>query len=311
MAVSVISPVNGLFDPKTRDKSNVGEVLKLALFGKPQFPKGTALSTQDGDTVAADILRIQKEVRTAKVMLANLMGRRGADFSGTFDTSNADALASAFSLTGKGVTFPAATLRTIRLRMVSTNNADSFYQEVEQDVWGNDGVTPVLGDARLVKAFMVDAGVYQQMGRAHLKTTEAGVESTDGMNSTGLSVAGLTAGTGVLTTPVARAVKVIGAHYGLTGAYDAGATGIEPHIQAFDGDGSARIDMARPDTGAVSTAPAAGFLDVELELWPISQCQLVLNSTAVEVHIRTTVADIFRHKLEAYIGPAITNTLSA
>ncbi len=310
MVLSVINPATGLFDPYTRDKEAIGTVLRLALFGKAGFPRGTSLVNPASSSAAAtDLVNIRKQVRTAQVMAAQLMGRRGVDFKGVFDTSNADALSSAFSLTGLGVTFPAATLRTIRLNMVSSNDAETIYQEVEQDVWGNDGVTPKLGDARLNKAYKVLSGTYAAMGRVHLKTNEAGTEVTDGMNSSGLSIAGITNGTGVLTTPLARATRVIGSNYGAD-TYGA-TTGAVPHVAILDGDGSARIDVASPDDGLADTTPATGFLDVELELWPQAQVQLVLSAAIVQVHIRTTVADIYRHRAECYIGPAISNALSA
>ncbi len=310
MAVSTINAATGLFDPYTRDKLSVGEVLRLALFGKPQSAKGTAVVPSAGVAAAtAAITLVKKQVRTAQVMCAHLMGRRGVDFKGVFDTSDNAALAQAFDLTDLGVTFPAATMRTIQLRMVSTNNAESLHQIIEQDVWGNDGVTPKLGDARLVDAYKILSGTYAKLGRVHLKTDAAGTESTDGMSNAGTAVAGLTNGTGVLTTPLARATKVIGSNYGAD-TYGA-TTGAIPHVAILDGDGSARIDVGSPDDGLADTTPATGFLDVELELWPQAQVQLVMNSVNVEVHLRTTVADIYRHRIEAYIGPAISNALSA
>lgn len=309
MAVSVINAATGLFDPYTRDKLSVGEVLRLALFGKAQFPKGTSLVPGQAAAAAADITRIKKEVRTAQVMCAKMWGRRAADFKGVFDTSDNAALAEAFDLTTLGVTFPAATMRTITLRMVSSNNVETLVQTVEQEVWGNDGVTPKLGDARLLDAYKVLSGTYSKMGRVHLQTDGAGTETTAGMSNAGTTVAGLTNGTGVLTTPLARAVKVIGSNYGAD-TY-AATTGAVPHVAILDGDGSARIDVASPDDGLTDTTPGAGVLDVELELWPQAQVALVMNSVNVEVHLRTNVSDIYRHRIEAYVGPALSNALSA
>lgn len=309
MAVSAIIAATGLFDPYTRDKLSIAEVLRLALFGKPQFPKGTSLASQSGSSAASDITDIKKQIRTAQVMCAHMMGRRGVDFKGVYDTSDNAALAEAFDLTDLGVTFPAATLRRIKLFMVSTNNAESIYQEIEQDVWGNDGTTPKLGDARLIDAFKILSGTYAKMGRVHMRTDGTGAETTDGTTNSGTSVAGLTNGTGVLTTPLARAVKVLGSNYGAD-TYDA-TKGCVPHVAVLDGDGSARVDLGSADDGLVDTTPAAGVLDVELELWPQAQVQLVMNSTHVEVHLRTNVADVYRHRIEVFIGPALGNPLSA
>jgi hypothetical protein len=311
MAVSAINPATGLFDPYTRDKEQIGTVLKLALFGKAGFPKGTSLSSSTpGTAAAADITAIKKQVRTAQVMCARLMGRRGVDFKGVFDTSDGSALASAFSLTTLGVTFPAATLRTISLFMVSSNDVETIYQEIEQDVWGNNGTTPKLGDARIKEAYKVLSGTYQKMGRIHMKTDAAGTEATDGTSNAGTAVAGLTNGTGVLTTPLHRMARVLGCNYAAD-TYNA-ATGCVPHVAALVGStGAGRIDVAAADDGLADTTPGTGALDIELELWPQAQVQLVLNANAVEVHLRTTVADIYRHRIECYAGPAISNALSA
>ena len=312
MAVSVIDPAKGLFDPQTRDKASIKKILNLALFGKARFPTGVSLATQAGATVAADLVQIDKELRTAQVMVAHMMGRRAADFRGTFDTSDNAALALAFALSGvsgKGVTFPAATTRRITLRMVSSNDADTFYQEVQQDVWGNNGTTPVLGDARLIKAYMLDAGVYKQMGIASLSTTQAMVEATDGTNSSGTAGAALSSSTSAITFPPARAVRVIGTHV----AQDAFAstTGNQALITALNAAaGTATLVQARPDTGVAADAPA-GTVHATLELWPVAQIALVLNSNAVEIHIRTTLSDIFRHRVEVFVGPAESNALSA
>ncbi len=309
MVLSNVSPFSGQFDPYVRDKLAIAEVIKLAIFKEPNFPKGTSLAGQDGDAVAADLSASRARFRTASVMLSRMCGRRAADFRGVVDTSNTDALSSAVSLTAKGVTFPAATMRTIKLRMVSTNNADSMVQEVEQDVWGNDGTTPKLGDARLLKAFKIASGTYQAMGRVHVRAASDGTEKTDDTNSAGSSIAALTNGTAVLTTPVARAARVLGVNFA-SDTYDA-TKGCVPHIAVLDGDGSARIDLGSADDGLVDTTPATGILDIAMELWPTAQCKLVLNSTAVEVHVNSSVNDVYRHVLEVEVGPAISNALSA
>lgn len=309
MVLSVISPFVGAFDPFTRDKLDIAGVLQLAMFGKPQFPSGTALVTQGGAAFATEAALAKAQRRTAKVMLTDLMGRRAADFRGTVDTSNADALSSAVSLTTKGVTFPAATLRTIKLRMVSTNDAESIYQEIEQDVWGNDGVTPKLGDARLVKAFKIASGTYAAMGRIHYKGV-LDVEDTNGMNSSGTALAAFSTGNAALTFPVSRAVKVIGTNCSGSDATLTNNRSIR--VQAPAAAGTAAILTASEGaTDALADPAATSIIEAELEIWPVAQCQLVLNVAAVEVHVRTTLADVYRHIVDVLVGPAQTNKLSA
>ncbi len=308
MAVSVIDPAKGLFDPKTRDKASIKSVLNLALFGKARFPTGTSLATQAGATVAADLVQIDKELRTAQVMVAHMLGRRAADFRGTFDTSDNAALASAFSLTAKGVTFPAATMRRIVLRMVSSNNADTIHQQVEQDVWGNDGVTPVLGEARLIKAHIVDAGVFKRLGIVNVDAVVA-VESAQA--SPGTALAGYSSGAAALTFPPSRAVHVIGCGVSQD-AYEIATSPALASISAISASGGTAVFNATlSGTGVATDPPAADISYGTLELWPEAQIQLALNVTAVEVHIRTTLSDIFRHRVEVFVGPAESNALSA
>lgn len=309
MAVTLTESASGLFDADTRDKTSLDKILKLAMFGQSKFPKGTALA---GGTAATDILLKEKQIRTAKTMVARAAGRPAADFRARFTTSNADALANVFALNGtlgKGVTFPAGSIRTVTLTMRTSNDADRWLQTVEQEVYGNDGTTPVLGDARLMMACMLVGSTYNQLGRTHLKAAQDGTEATTGMSNSGFTTAALTNGTAVLTTPAARAARVIGVNFAAD-TY-AATTGAVPHVAILDGDGSARIDVASPDDGLADTTPGTGVLDVAIELWPEPQVQLVLSSTTVQVHARASRNDVFTHELEVYIGPARVIPLGA
>jgi len=311
MSVSVISPVAGLFDPYTRDKLGITELLTLALFGKAEFPSGVALATQGGAAFATEAAQRKAAKRTAKVMLAKACGRRAADFRGTFDTSDNGALASAFALSGdsgKGVTFPAATLRTITMRMVSTNNADSFYQEVEQDVWGGDGTTPVLGLARLTRAFMVDAGVYKEMGDmvAH------GVVDVEDATQTspGTALAAYSSGY-ALTFPPGRAGHVKSVHVSQD-AYELSTSPGAGTVEAFSATaGTGNVETYVTGAGTATAVAAADLLSVEFFVSPPPQIRLALATNDVQVHINCSVNDVFRHLVEVEIGAARSNTLSA
>ena len=304
MAVAIVDGPLGLFDPDTRDKASLSKVLKLAMFGQSEFPTGVALAAGGSTLTAAQQLK-RKQVRTAQMMLSRSFGRRAADFTARFTTSNADALANVFALSGasgQGVTFPAGSVRTISMILRSSNDADRWYQEVEQEVYGNDGTTPVLGDPRLINAFMLDADVYLQLGRTHLKSAQDGTEATTGMSSSGFTTAALTNGTATLTTPPGRAARVIGVNFAAD-TYAAG-TGCVPHVAILDGDGSARIDVAAADDGLADTTPGTGVLDVAIELWPEPQVKLALSTTTVQVHANCSRNDIFTHQVEVFIGPA-------
>lgn len=285
MALTLTSGPSGVFDPTTRDTATFLQKLRYA----------------DGSTgTAAQRVTAQNELE------------KKCDFKVGFTTPDNGALNNAMKLSGtssRGVTFPAATIRTIKMVMRSSNDADTFYQEVEQDVWGNDGTTPVLGDQRLVKAFMIDAGVYKQMGEVHLQTTEAMVETTDGSNSSGLAGAALSSSNSAFTFPPARIVQLIGTQISQD-TFNA-ATGGELRVSTLSASaGTATLNQIAGDDGAAADAPA-GSVHAHMVLWPLAQVALVLNSTAVEVHARTTLSDVFTHSLEVTVGKAISVALGA
>ena len=121
MAVSVVSKT-GLFNPYIRDQASVDHVVRLALYGNGDQPK---------DATAATLQLAQRT--TARQMLARAMGKQAADFRVFATTSDNSALAQALDLTDEGVTFPAATVRKIRMVMRSSNDADTFVQTIEQN----------------------------------------------------------------------------------------------------------------------------------------------------------------------------------
>lgn len=289
MAVTVVSKT-GLFDPDTRDKASIARVLGLATYGT-----GT---------------RAQRV--TARAMLARSMGRRGSDFQVHATTSNNDALAAALVLSGttsEGVTFPANTVRTVRMEMLSTNDEDRIFQVIEQDVLG--GTTPVLGDPKLVDAYIMDDGVYAKLGRVHLQANAAMTEVTDGMSNSGIAGGALSSSVSAITFPPSRALRIIGSSI----AQDTSAAGTGAYAKVIDalGDaGSGTFDLQHTalDDGAAADAPT-GQVDLAIELWPQAQIELALNTNDVEVHIRTTLSDVFSHRFDVEIGPAREAALSA
>jgi len=285
MTIALISGPSGVFDPTTRDNTSFFQKLRYA----------------DGSTgTAAQRVTAQNELE------------KKSDFKVGFTTSNNDALANCMKLSGtssRGVTFPAATVRTVTMVMRSSNDADTFYQEVEQDVWGNDGVTPVLGNARLKRAFMLDAGVYKEMGEVHYASSEAMAEATDGTNSPGLAGGALSSSNSAFTFPPARAIQLIGT--AISQDTFAAATGGELRVSTLSASaGTAVLNQIAGDDGAAADAPA-GTVHAHMVLWPPAQVALVLNSTAVEVHARTTISDVFTHSLEVTVGKAIGVALGA
>ena len=283
MAVAVTSGPRGLFDPYTRDQSGLpGKIAKAVL--------GAGSAAQRA---------------TARAELFNQ-----PDFTVEFSTDDADALSNCLKLSGtssRGVTFPADTVRTIRMLMRSSNDADTFFQELEQDVYGDDGVTPVLGNVRLKRAFMLDAGVYKQMGDIVINSVVA-VEGDE--SAPGSALAAYSSGY-ALTFPPSRVAIVKGIHVSQD-TFEATTSAGHASIEALSASaGTGNVESYLTGAGTSVAIAAADLLQISMQLWPLAQAALVLNSTAVEVHARTTLADAFVHDLNVWVGKAISVALGA
>jgi hypothetical protein len=276
MAIAITSPATGLFDPDTRDKAGLARRLTLAVLG--------AGSAAQRATARAELCK-------------------AADFKVSFTSSNADALANCLKLSGsssRGVTFPAQTLRTIRMVMRSRNDADQFYQVIEQDVYGNDGTTPVLGNARLVKACMVDAAVYKAMGDIEINSV---VDVEGAESAPGSALAAYSSGY-ALTFPPSRVAIVKGVHVSQD-AYELATSPGHATIEALSATaGTGNVESYVTGAGTATAVAAADLLQISMKLWPPMQVALVLNSTAVEVHARSVINDVFTHNLEVFVGQA-------
>src|SRR6187399_1960953 len=178
MALTLSSPVVGMFDPTTRDQASMARKLALAVLGA-----GTAAQRQ---TARAELLQ-------------------RPDFVATARTTDNTAASEVIDLTDEGVTFPAATVRKIRFRSRTRNGADSFHQEWEQYVLG--GTTPVLlGSPRLINASASLNGVGKQYGRCRLTyaIVDGAIGSVVAEHTTlGMSLADVDNGNGVITHPIA------------------------------------------------------------------------------------------------------------
>jgi hypothetical protein len=276
MAIAITSPATGLFDPDTRDKAGLARRLTLAVLG--------AGSAAQRATARAELCK-------------------AADFKVSFTSSNADALANCLKLSGsssRGVTFPAQTLRTIRMVMRSRNDADQFYQVIEQDVYGNDGTTPVLGNARLVKACMVDAAVYKAMGDIEINSV---VDVEGAESAPGSALAAYSSGY-ALTFPPSRVAIVKGVHVSQD-AYELATSPGHATVEALSATaGTGNVESYVTGAGTATAVAAADLLQLSMKLWPPMQVALVLNSTAVEVHARSVINDVFTHNLEVFVGQA-------
>jgi hypothetical protein len=271
MALTVVNPATGTFDATTRDQSSLFKKVAYAILG--------AGSTTQSITAQNELL-----------------GR--PDFKARAKTTDNTAASQVIDLTDEGVTFPAATLRRIKFRSKATTDNDTWVQEWEQYVWGNDGTTPKLvGSPRLLNAVGIIAGTPVQYGDVRISATVATTAITEVTEHTsaGSSIAASSSGVAVLTHPIARATigaKLVSAHF----SADVTTIGEQRHVQV--------------ETG-VSSTTADGQLEVKLFILPPPSVALVMTSNNLEVHVGHDATDDVYHDVEVFVGPTESNALTA
>jgi hypothetical protein len=276
----------GAFDPYTRDQASMFKKLAFAFLGV-----GTAAQTA---TAQAEILR-------------------KPDFSAEIQTTTDTADLEALDLTQEGVTFPARTIREIRVKSHCLTDNDHFYYEWTESVLG--GTTPVLMGQKIIDGWCDEAGTASEYGRLHFKATLSSV-STPVVNfaSKGLSIDAITSGAADFNVPPNRLCLVKGINYagslttstpsGNLVAVDTqflGGTNGTDAIQFWDVQTSTQLLLDNPIAGADH------ILEIAFEVWPPHNHRLVLDTNNVTIKC-TSVAQIgdenLKHFLEVFVGPA-------
>lgn len=272
MALTIPFGPIGQFDPFTRDQASYFRRVALAVLGA-----GTSA---------------ERETARNELLLR-------PDFRARAKTTDNSAASAVFSLTGKGITFPANTLRKIRFRSNARNTTDQWVQDWEQYVLG--GTTPKLvGTPRLINAVGNINGTVVQYGICHAQATYSTDTATAvAANSTaGSSLGNNATNTITLTHPIARSspkwirgINNCPAAATASGArHVAGVTATSTTFSLFV------TDLATPS--AASPAPSA--LDVEFLILPPPSVALVMNSNAVEIHVgHDASANVF-HDIDVY-----------
>lgn len=296
MALSIVSGPIGDFDPHTRDEAGMATIIARAVFGASS---GTSTSRQAAR-------------QTARAQLLNR-----PDFKVTVKTTDNTAASQAIDLTDNGVTFPASTIRTVRFKSVAVNGTDTFSQEWEQDVWGNDGVTPkLLGAARLLHAEGEVAGTAVKYGRLNYHGTAATATVTDGADNDGLTLGNFSSGVATLTGPVARnnstAMRVVAAHF----SEDAGTIGDFRAIQvraATASAGTFTVNTATISGGSEAVSSPNGTVNIDIAVFvlPPPEVKIVANSNNIEIHASYNTTDNVYHQIEVSVGKAEVRTLAA
>ncbi len=282
----------GDFDPYTRDQASRFRKLALAFLGV-----GTAAERA---TAQAEALRAPDFK---------------AEVQATTDTSNLQAV----DLTDEGVTFPANTIRQIRLRSFCMTDNDRYYYETTEDVLG--GTTPVLLGQRLVNGYAEEAGSPKQYGDVHLAVTITALTTiTNIFASNGFALGDIASGKAALTVPKNRVLLLKEARLdsAVVNTSDTGAF-VSINFTNLDGLGTGTDGVNFYSQSAASIVatdnPVVGArLDLAFQAWPPHNHRLVMNSNNVEVQVTATDNigdDNLKHYVEVFVGAASSLGYSA
>ena len=225
-------------------------------------------------------------------------------FQCTAKTTDNTAASSCMNLTTLGLTFAAKAVRRVFFRSTAVSGADTWVQEWEQAVWGNDGTTPkLLGTPRLINSYGQIAGTAVQYGNCRAQATYAQDTATAvAANSTaGSSLGDNSTNTITLTHPAARLTsKWI---QSINASSDAATATEGLHVSGYVAGGTATtillyaMDLAVPGADGFDDV---GVLDVEFFILPPPSIALVMATNDVTVHVGFNATDNVYHRVEVW-----------
>lgn len=235
-------------------------------------------------------------------------------FTATARTTDNTAASNALDLTALGLTFPAKCFRRLFVRSTAVNGADSWTQDIEQVVWGNDGTTPVLlGTPRLITSVGEIAGTAVKYGNVEYHGTTSGATVTNGADvDTGLSLGNFSSGVATLTVPLCRntstAMRVRSAHW----SEDAGTIGDIRSIQVRAATATTfTVNVATTNgTEAVADPTGVNNVDIGLTLLPPPSVAVVMSTNNVQIHVGYNASDNVYHRIEAWATRADIHLLA-
>jgi len=269
------------------------------------------MAAVDGDPRQI-LARAQAPAADQAGFLARLFSLPDITVEAVVDNGLTPLAAEIVDLTDQGVTFAATTKRQIKWRHWIQTDNDRFYVEYEQWVLG--GSTPaLLGTRRVLHAHGVIAGANVAYGVCHavanydssdtaILTAVAG-SIADG-STAGSSIGDVSTNTATLTHPVARdAGKRI---LGVNASADVATASEALHASVFP----VNTTTMSIFTADLATPSADGFdddgrLEVSFFILPPGDCNLVINSTHVELQITGIASDETRHRVEVLLGRAV------
>lgn len=219
-------------------------------------------------------------------------------------TTDNSAASSAMDLTTLGLTFKAKAFRRLSLRSTAVSGADTWTQEWEQLVWGNDGTTPVLfGTPRLIHARGDVGSARVAYGLVQYHGTTSGATVTNGADvDSGLSLGNFSSGAATLTVPICRntstAMRVVGWHF----SEDAGTVGDVRTLQIRAATSTTFTVNAFTTNGteAISDPNGTNNIDITLMLLPPPSIAFVMSSNNVQVHAGYNATDNVYHRIEVW-----------
>lgn len=231
-----------------------------------------------------------------------LRGR--AQFETRVKTTDNAAASSTMDLTTLGLTFATGAFRRLYVRSTAVTDNDSWTQEWEQIVWGNDGTTPKLfGTPRLIHAYGEINGTVVRYGSVKYHGTTSGATVTDGADvDSGLSLGSFTSGVATLTAPISRntttGMRVESAHF----SEDAGTIGDIRSIQVRAATSTTFTVNVATTNGTEAVADPAGVnnIDIGVYLLPPPSIQFVMSTNNVQVHAGFNATDDVYHDVEVW-----------
>ena len=282
-----------------------------------QVPANAVASTGlmaavDGDFRQV-LARAQAPAADAAGFMARLFGEADITAEAVVDNGLTPLAAEIVDLTDQGVTFPATTMRLVKWRWWQQTDNDRWFVEYERWVLG--GTTPVLlGSRRLINAHGVINSSVVQYGLCHAAanydssdtaiTTAVGTSDVASSSTAGSSIGDVSTNTATLTHPVARdAGKRV---LGVNASADVATATESLHASVFP----VNTTTMSIFTADLATPSADGFdddgrLEVSFFIEPPGDCNLVMNSTHVEMQITGVASDETRHRVEIFIGRAV------
>jgi hypothetical protein len=217
-------------------------------------------------------------------------------------TTDNTAASNALDLTTLGLTFKAGGFRRVFFRSTAVTDNDSWTQEWEQVVWGNDGTTPkLLGNPRLLMARGEINGTVVDYGQCTVRgtySTDTVTSDTDDC-SAGSSLGNNSTNTITLTHPIARSTpkRITGFNNSPATATASGArhlAGITATSTTFS---LFVTDLATPS----AASPAPTDLTVDFFILPPPSIALVMSTNNVQVHVGHDATDDVYHDIEVWV----------